>query len=264
MSSSEDPREKLSDAPRHRQTYRDLYDGREPFFPNFLLKEWIIGAMFIVGFLIWVLLNKVGLGSIANPNDSSYIPVPDWYFLFLYQALKYYPGNGEVFGAFLVPVIVTLLLIFLPWIDWSKNRRPFKRPLATASMVLVIIMMSWLTAEAWAQHQAEVGGSAAGGSSSSSSSGLPFAVQHPTSTALMATSMPGYQLFENTCAGCHGQNLEGSVGPELRGIGNVASSSQLLPVITKGFPPNMPPGGGLTNKSQLQQIADWLSQQKQK
>ena len=81
----------------------------------------------------------------------------------------------------------------------------------------------------------------------------------PTNDRLLAALYGGV-----ICAGCHGQNLEGSVGPELRGIGNVASSSQLLPVITKGFPLNMPPGGGLTNKSQLQQIADWLSQQKQK
>ncbi len=255
--SSEDPREKIPDAPRHRRVYRELYDGREPFFPNFLLKEWVIGAMFIVGFLIWVLLNHVGLGDKANPNDSSYIPVPDWYFLFLYQALKYFPGSAILFGALYIPLIVTLMLVFLPWIDWNKSRRPFKRPLATGSMVLVIIMMSWLTAEAWAQHQAEM-------APAGSSSGLPFTVQHPTSKALMATSLPGYQLFENTCAGCHGQNLEGVVGPELRGIGNVASSAQLLPVITKGFSPNMPPGGGLTNTSQLQQIADWLSQQKQK
>ncbi len=258
--SSEDPREKIKGTPRHFRTHRELHDGREPFFPNFLLKEWIVGAMFIVGFLIWVLLNHVGLSAQANPNDSSYIPVPDWYFLFLYQALKYYPGSGIVFGAFLVPVIITLLLIFLPWIDWSKSRRPFKRPLATGSMVIAIVMMSWLTAEAWAQHQEEMSASSGG----SSSSGLPFQVQHPTSTALMSTSMPGYKLFENTCGACHGSNLEGAFGPELRGIGNVASSSQLLPVIQKGFPPNMPPGGGLTNTSQLQQIADWLAAQKQK
>lgn len=109
------------------------------------------------------------------------------------------------------------------------------------------------------------GGSAASGTSSSGgANGLPFAVQSPKDTVLVDKTMPGYALFQNTCAGCHGNDMQGVVGPELRGIGNVATAAELIPVITKGFNGLMPPGGGLTDPNQIKQIAEWVAAQKQK
>ena len=109
--------------------------------------------------------------------------------------------------------------------------------------------------------------SGASGSSSStgsqSASGLPFPTQHPTDTKIMDVSATGYTIFENTCSGCHGQNLQGSVGPSLLGIGNVASASQLQSFITQGKG-LMPPNGGLTDPNQVQQVAAWLAKQTQK
>ena len=46
--------------------------GTEPFFPNFLLKEWIVGALFLVAFMLWIVFNPVELTDVANPSDSSY------------------------------------------------------------------------------------------------------------------------------------------------------------------------------------------------
>ncbi len=34
----------------------------------------------------------------ADPNDAAYIPRPEWYFLFLFQLLKYFPGKVEWIG----------------------------------------------------------------------------------------------------------------------------------------------------------------------
>jgi mono/diheme cytochrome c family protein len=92
---------------------------------------------------------------------------------------------------------------------------------------------------------------------------LPFPPQNPTSTTLLATSMPGYKLYMNTCTGCHGQDLEGSVGPELRGLGNVTTSAKLDKFITTGKE-GMPPGGELSSPVQIQEVADWLAKQTQK
>ena len=93
--------------------------------------------------------------------------------------------------------------------------------------------------------------------------GLPFKQQNPKNTSLFDTSMSGYTIYSNTCSGCHGMNLEGSVGPALLGIGNFANESKLINFITagKGI---MPPGGGLTSPAQIQQVADWLMKQTQK
>ncbi len=118
-------------------------------------------------------------------------------------------------------------------------------------------------------------GSSASPSASSSSSGtpsaasaggpngLPFQPQSPKSKTLLDTSMPGFAIFNNTCSGCHGSDLEGSVGPELRGIGNVANEATLVKFITSGKD-IMPPGGGLTSPAQITQVADWLMKQTQK
>ncbi|MFL6558128.1 MAG: cytochrome C oxidase Cbb3, partial [Bacillus sp. (in: firmicutes)] len=66
------------------------YPGKtEAFWPNFLLKEWMIGAVFRVGFLCLTVAHPAPLERIADPTDTGYIPLPDWYFLFLYQLLKY-------------------------------------------------------------------------------------------------------------------------------------------------------------------------------
>lgn len=93
--------------------------------------------------------------------------------------------------------------------------------------------------------------------------GLPFKQQNPKNKSLFKTSMTGYVIYNNTCSGCHGSDLEGSVGPELRGIGNVANEPKLISFIKSGKG-IMPPGGGLTSLAQIKQVADWLMKQTQK
>ena len=53
----------------------------------------------------------------ADPTDANYIPRPEWYFLGLFQLLKYFPGKWEVVGAIVLPGVVAALLALLPWID---------------------------------------------------------------------------------------------------------------------------------------------------
>src|SRR5690606_37126426 len=66
------------------------YPGKsEAFIPNFLLKEWMVGAVVLVGFMVLVMTHKAPLGYPADPTNTAFIPMPDWYFLFLYQFLKY-------------------------------------------------------------------------------------------------------------------------------------------------------------------------------
>jgi menaquinol-cytochrome c reductase cytochrome b/c subunit len=137
----------------------------------------------------------------------------------------------------------------------NNTRHPYKRPLATLSMVLVTFLTIWLTNEATVQHLAEIGGGSA-------SAGLP---KVPTVAASQIhftdTSMPGYKVFENQCATCHGTHGEGKVGPPIYGIGKFWNAKQL-----KTFVDNpaggMPPKGGLTSDTQVEQVVQWLVKQK--
>lgn len=246
--------ERIPGTPRYRHHHLKN-SGTEPFFPNFLLKEWIVGSVFVLAFVLWIVFNPVELGQKANPDDTSFIPVPDWYFLFLYQLLKYYPGSDIVFGTVLVPMIGSLLLIFAPWLDTSRARHPYKRPFATAGMVLTVFLTIWLTNEAAVQHAAEVGGGV--------DKSLPQIPKIAASQIhLVDTSMPGYKIFESTCANCHGKSGEGgTIAPPIYAIGKYWNESQLKAFVTAGKG-MMPPRGTLSSDAEVATVVAWLDKQK--
>ncbi|MBX5437854.1 MAG: c-type cytochrome [Alicyclobacillaceae bacterium] len=249
--------ERIPGTPRYRH-HLLKNPGTEPFLPNFLLKEWIAGSVFLLGFILWVVFNPMDVGPKANPDDTSFIPVPDWYFYFLYQILKYFPGNYEVFGTVVLPLVGALLLLFAPWLDVSKARHPYKRPLATASMVLVTFLCIWLTNEAAVQHRAEVAAEQGGGVSA----GLPVLPKVPASQIhLVDTTMPGYEIFSHTCAGCHGASGEGGFGPPVYAIGKYWNEQQLYDFVIKGMG-QMPPRGGLSSDAEVRKVVEWLAKQK--
>lgn len=66
-------------------------------------------------------------------------------------------------------------------------------------------------------------------------------------------------LYKNTCAGCHGQTLEGAVGPNLQKIGSQLSQEQILDVINNGKG-SMPPG--LAKGDDAKTLAAWLADKK--
>jgi ubiquinol-cytochrome c reductase cytochrome b subunit len=94
-----------------------------PFFPGQAARD--ITMAILVGVLLAVLAWKgaPALEPPADPSSGDYIPRPEWYFLGLFQLLKYFPGKLEVIGALVVPGVVMTLLAALPWLDRSATRR---------------------------------------------------------------------------------------------------------------------------------------------
>lgn len=62
-----------------------------------------------------------------------------------------------------------------------------------------------------------------------------------------------------TCAGCHGGNLEGGSGPALSDVGSRLSKEEILDIIENGRP-GMPPG--LLKGDEAENVAAWLADQK--
>ncbi len=94
----------------------------QPFFPYQAARDLVMAIA--VGVLLAVLAWKgaPALEPPADPTSSDYIPRPEWYFLGLFQLLKYFPGRLEVIGALVVPGIAMTLLALLPWLDRSRTR----------------------------------------------------------------------------------------------------------------------------------------------
>jgi len=94
----------------------------EMFFPYQASRDFTVAA--VAGILLAVLAWKGApvLEAPADPTSTDYVPRPEWYFLGLFQLLKYFPGRLEVIGALVVPGIVMTFLVLLPWLDRGRTR----------------------------------------------------------------------------------------------------------------------------------------------
>jgi ubiquinol-cytochrome c reductase cytochrome b subunit len=85
------------------------------------------------------------LDPVADPADASYVPRPEWYFLSLFQLLKYFPGPLEPVATVGVPGLVVGWLLALPFIDRSHGRRLRDRPLVAVMFAVIGIGVATLT-----------------------------------------------------------------------------------------------------------------------
>ncbi|CAM3231096.1 MULTISPECIES: menaquinol-cytochrome c reductase cytochrome b/c subunit [Brevibacillus] len=235
-------------------SYSDFPGKTEPFWPNFLLKEWMVAAVCLVGFLILTVSHPSPLTDKANPNDTSFLPLPDWYFLFLYQLLKYKWASGDwvVIGILGIPGIAFGALMLAPWLDAGKERRPSKRPVATGLMLTALVGIFYLTwaANDEAQHLKHK-------NSAGSDPGTPPAAEAPAPAESSFTADAVWKA-QQSCMGCHGKDLEGGMGPNLQTIGSKLDAAQIADIIKNGVPPAMP-GGMIKDDAEIQKLADYLA-----
>jgi mono/diheme cytochrome c family protein len=121
---------------------------KKSFFPEQVFKDTV--AVFIAFAILFVMAIaiRVPLERMADPTDTSYIPRPEWYFLFLFQMLKVFSGPLEVVGTVVLPTVAILALILTPFIDRSKLVRVRQRTLAFGVVLLAAIGWGGLTAAA--------------------------------------------------------------------------------------------------------------------
>ena len=85
--------------------------------------------MVFAGLLAAAILFNAPLDAVADPTDAAYVPRPEWYFMSLFELLKYFPGRLEPVATVVIPGVVITLLLLLPFLDHRPDREPFKRPL---------------------------------------------------------------------------------------------------------------------------------------
>lgn len=259
------------------------YPGKsEVFIPNFLLKEWMVAVVVLVGILVLVMSDPAPLGYPADPTNTSFIPMPDWYFLFMYQLLKYAYTSDQfvVFGTLIVPGVAFGSLLLAPFLDRGKERRFYRRPIASSLMLLALVTASYLTVVSWSHYQEELKAtntipehikrekeleeSVAKGKPA------PSPAKQNQLPEIVAANDPGAEVYKKaTCVACHGGDLKGnkSAGiPALRGVGDQLSKDDVLGIIKNGRG-NMTPQydvnkkAGLTDDD-LNKLAEWISKQK--
>jgi menaquinol-cytochrome c reductase cytochrome b/c subunit len=82
----------------------------------------------------------------ADPATEEYEPKPDWYFFFLFQLLRIFDKPELLLLAtIIIPTIWMVLLISMPFIDRSRERRLSRRPIATGFAGAMAVLLLVLT-----------------------------------------------------------------------------------------------------------------------
>ncbi|QZY86227.1 cytochrome c551 [Exiguobacterium acetylicum] len=104
---------------------------------------------------------------------------------------------------------------------------------------------------------------ACGGSDDSSSSDSSSTKEESTmndDSSKTETAVDAEKIFANNCASCHGNNLEGNVGPNLTKVGSKYSSEEIQKIIKNGK--GQMPAGILKEDEEIVAVADWLADKK--
>ncbi|WP_438491087.1 c-type cytochrome [Paenibacillus sp. IHBB 3054] len=255
------------------------YPGKsEAFIPNFLLKEWMVGVVVLVGILVLTISEPAPLGFPANAS-ATVIPIPDWYFLFLYQYLKlpYASGDYIVLGTLGVTGVAFGALLLAPFLDTGRERRFYRRPIASSLMFLSLAAIIYLTNTAWTEYKHEMALTdqipedvqREEKAAENRAKGLPTtSVVKTEEVAIVDKSDPAMALYKQaTCVSCHAVDMKGGGSvPALRGVGDTHDKDAILTIIKEGQG-QMPPmyetavAAGLTEQD-IDTLAGWLAKQK--
>ncbi|MDH3261749.1 MAG: c-type cytochrome [Acidimicrobiia bacterium] len=190
----------------HQFAYIRAYEAERreglPLFPDTLIRDAVAGlaVALILAVLAWSF--DAPLGEVADPTDGSFNPKPEWYFYFLFQLLRYLPGDLEVFGVVVIPGIIILGMLALPFLDWTHRRHFSSRPFVSGLTVMTLTAFVLLT----------INGA------------LTIAASESAATAAqdvnVATGPPnGRAIYAAQCAACHGADGQG--GPNLAVPGDI-------------------------------------------
>ncbi len=202
----------------------------ESFYPRQVIMDMAFALLLMVGLGILAYIHPVQLGPIADPSDPKFVPRPEWYYLPMFEWLKFWSSRMEVFAVIVIPAILALLFFLMPFLDRKLERRPWRRPIPLLAVSFVLVGMIFLgfkshlddlrdhsVAEqlAFQEKQAEDYTKAPFIPTMESASGQPLAAG-PVDPLIAK----GRAIFNaKGCSGCHGQMGTGTAqAPSLVGV----------------------------------------------
>lgn len=202
------------------ESYQKAKKKGVPFYPDILFKDAVIALLVFLVLVALAYFVGAPLDSRADPSDTSYTPRPEWYFLFLFQLLKYFPGKLEVIGVIVIPAVVLGLLFFLPLLDQDPDRHYSRRPFVTGITSLLVIGVAVLTV---------------------------LSVVEAPPPAEAQSGDPVAALYAENCAACHGQTI------------SVPEGVDLHQVIAQGTHEGMPAWSGDLSTNEIDALAGFIT-----
>jgi len=125
----------------------------ESFYPRQVLMDVAFTAVLILalGLLAWFV--PAELGPEANAADTRFLPRPEWYYVPVFQWLKYWPGERALLGIVIIPAVLAALFAALPFIDRGSERRPWRRPFSVGGFAVVMAALVALGVQSHLQDE---------------------------------------------------------------------------------------------------------------
>ena len=211
----------------------------ELFYPRQVLMDLSLTALLIIGLGLLCFFVPMQLGPPANPADAQYVPRPEWYYLPIFQWLKYWHGSAAILGVFVIPILLVLAILALPFMDRSVERRPWKRPVTIGAYAFVVFVLLGLglRSEYLDKHDPGVAQQLAKQQSEEDEYARKPFEPELSSASLVAANViladplaaKGKTIFQGqSCNACHGDSGVGTAAaPALIGIGARFSPEQL-------------------------------------
>jgi ubiquinol-cytochrome c reductase cytochrome b subunit len=186
------------------------------FWPDQVLKDAVACLAVLATILFFIVRHRLfsghgplgaELGAPADPSEPYSAARPDWYFLFLFQFLKFFPGGTEVWGAIIIPGLVMLLICLMPFLgNWKLGHR-FNLGLVCC-LLAGAGLLTWL---AVAEDRGNAGYQAAARAAEWEAERVrvlaasPAGVPSSGAVTLLRNDplTQGPKLFAQKCAGCH-------------------------------------------------------------
>ncbi len=95
---------------------------QKDFYPDYLIEILLVIFLIIELIVTLALLYPPAIGRQID-FSTPFSPKPEWYFLWLYQLIRYFPGKQIIIGTTVIPLTAVLVLILVPFIDKGKRGR---------------------------------------------------------------------------------------------------------------------------------------------
>ena len=193
-------------------------DGQ--FWPDQALRD-AVACLAVMAAVLYLVIRTGGahLGAPADPSEPFAAARPEWYFMFLFQWLKYFPAGTEVIGAIVIPGLVVTLVALMPFAGrWRLGHR-FNLGL-TGALLAGVALLTWL---AYAQDRADPDFVAAQHEAEAAAQRVaelaqgPDGIPPPGALTLLHNDplTQGPRLFADRCASCHSYDGHDGLGNEL-------------------------------------------------
>jgi ubiquinol-cytochrome c reductase cytochrome b subunit len=217
----------------------------ESFYPRQVLYDLAAVLVFVAAIAALSYLRPVTLGPIANPSDATFLPRPEWYYLPMFEWLKFWEGPTVVIGIVVIPGLLATAFFLMPFLDRRLERRPWRRPIPALAVSIVVLGMVYFGARSHMDDSrdpvsSQLARQQADEAAYNAAAFEPYSPERSAPSLARSSAVVadpriahGKSIFlHNGCVGCHGIKGNGSgMGPALIGVTKKFSAEQIAALL---------------------------------